>query len=50
MESAHIMDLPHVWSRVRSYPGHRWMCRRCGRLFKIRTWRACAHQYALPGF
>jgi hypothetical protein len=38
----------HVWSRVRRFPKRRWRCRRCGRLFLIRTHWACATQLGLP--
>lgn len=44
-----LMRLEHAWSRVRRWPGKRWRCRRCGRLFRIRTWRTCAQQLLLPG-
>jgi hypothetical protein len=37
----------HAWQRVRRYPGYRWRCRRCGRLFAVRTWREC-NQRLLP--
>jgi transposase-like protein len=42
-----LVTYRHLWSRVRRY-AKRWRCRRCGRLFHIRTYWPCARQLVLP--
>lgn len=33
----------HTWSRVRRFPGFKWRCKGCRKLYKVRSYRATCH-------